>query len=52
MQIYYTLSSIEGITTAIFFGGVGIPPLVELSPIVRVFAIWNGYSEFLINKTS
>ncbi|MGH9981825.1 MAG: hypothetical protein ACRD6U_09770 [Nitrososphaeraceae archaeon] len=30
MQIYYTLSSIEGITIAIFFGGVGIPPLVEL----------------------
>ena len=53
MQIAdYTKGSIEGITIAIFFGGVGIPPLEELSPILGAFAIWNGYSEYLINKTS
>jgi Kef-type K+ transport system membrane component KefB len=31
--------SIEGITTAIFFGGAGIAALVGLSPIVGAFAI-------------
>jgi Kef-type K+ transport system membrane component KefB len=36
---YYTLGSIEGITIAIFFGGVGIASLVALSPIVGAFAI-------------
>jgi len=35
----YTQGNLEGITIAIFFGGVGIPPLVELSPIVGVLAI-------------
>jgi hypothetical protein len=49
---YYTLGSIEGITTAIFFGGVGIASLVALSPIVGAFEIWNGCSEYSINKTS
>jgi hypothetical protein len=49
---YYTLGSIEGITTAIFFGGAGIAALVALSPIVGAFAIWNGCSEYSINKTS
>jgi hypothetical protein len=49
---YYTLGSIEGITTAIFFGGVGIASLVALSPIVGAVEIWNGCSEDSINKTS
>ena len=34
---YYTLGSIEGITIAIFFGGVGIAFLVAVSPIVGAF---------------
>lgn len=36
---YYTLGSVEGITIAIFYGGVGIASLVALSPIVSAFAI-------------
>ncbi|MGH9980340.1 MAG: cation:proton antiporter [Nitrososphaeraceae archaeon] len=38
-QLWKSQGSIEGITTAIFFGGAGIAALVGLSPIVGAFAI-------------
>ena len=38
-RLWKSQGSIEGITTAIFFGGAGIAALVGLSPIVGAFAI-------------
>jgi Kef-type K+ transport system membrane component KefB len=38
-KLWKSQGSIEGITTAIFFGGAGIAALVGLSPIVGAFAI-------------
>jgi Kef-type K+ transport system membrane component KefB len=38
-KLWRSQGSIEGITTAIFFGGAGIAALVGLSPIVGAFAI-------------
>ncbi|MGZ5485946.1 MAG: cation:proton antiporter [Nitrososphaeraceae archaeon] len=38
-RLWKSPGSIEGITTAIFFGGAGIAALVGLSPIVGAFAI-------------
>jgi Kef-type K+ transport system membrane component KefB len=38
-RLWRSQGSIEGITTAIFFGGAGIAALVGLSPIVGAFAI-------------
>jgi Kef-type K+ transport system membrane component KefB len=38
-KLWKSQGSIEGITTAIFFGGAGIAALIGLSPIVGAFAI-------------
>jgi Kef-type K+ transport system membrane component KefB len=38
-KLWKSQGSIEGITTAIFFGGAGIAAIVGLSPIVGAFAI-------------
>ncbi|MFB5599552.1 MAG: cation:proton antiporter [Nitrososphaeraceae archaeon] len=38
-RLWKSRGSIEGITTAIFFGGAGIAAIVGLSPIVGAFAI-------------
>jgi Kef-type K+ transport system membrane component KefB len=38
-RLWKSPGSIEGITTAIFFGGAGIAALIGLSPIVGAFAI-------------
>jgi Na+:H+ antiporter len=38
-RLWKSQGSIEGITTAIFFGGAGIAALVGLSPLVGAFAI-------------
>src|SRR5215212_7691848 len=38
-RLWKSQGSIEGITTAIFFGGAGIAALVGLSPIVGAFSI-------------
>ena len=38
-KLWRSQGSIEGITTAIFFGGAGIAAIVGLSPIVGAFAI-------------
>ena len=38
-RLWKSQGSIEGVTTAIFFGGAGIAALVGLSPIVGAFAI-------------
>jgi Na+:H+ antiporter len=38
-RLWKSQGSIEGITTAIFFGGAGIAALIGLSPLVGAFAI-------------
>ena len=51
-KLWKSQGSIEGITTAIFFGAAGIAAIVGLSPIVGAFAIGMAVAEYSLNKAS
>jgi Kef-type K+ transport system membrane component KefB len=46
-KLWKSKGSIDGITTATFFGAAGMAAFMNLSPIVRAFAVGMPLVEFL-----